>query len=575
MKKSKRLPKLSINKQANIFPKKDKNMNCRFSIGLCVLLCVGTFKVMAQDKKNEKDTTFQSKTINIYPEYTPEVKVPKKPELKPSELKLSTPTETQFQYNVPPQVLHYSYGKVNIKPLALGIAEEKKYSQNYASLGFGNLSTIYADLGLTHHQTGKYDAYLHANHFSQKKGSIADRQSSHTDIILGGKYFLNNYTINGNIEYERTGFTYYGYDHKSYSFSKDELLQAYNTLSLQANLDKFSVHQEGIDFQPEIKLYLLGIKTGGSEMGMGWNAPLSYNLQQNLEVGLGVSGLLSGFQAAEGKDRSNSHFQINPQLQYKTEKMYVKAGVSPAWASRNGFALLPNIQFKYILGTPARAAVSAGWDGEITTYSYLNLAAKNPFIYLPWVDNGVHRKIFAGFELALISNVKVEGRVAYHNFNNMATFVNNYARNVAGNTFDVLYLDKVNAFEIYAGSHILLANKFDLGANVRYMTYQSDAGTVYHEPNLDLQAFMKVRPISWLLVGADLQLLNGIKYKDYAGIDKKLNPLFNLGLNAQVDFYERYSVFLNLSNISSGQYQRWNQYQVYGFNIFGGLKVKF
>lgn len=550
-------------------------MNCRFSIGLCVLLSIGTFSAIAQNKKNEKDTTFQSKTINIYPEYTPEVKVPKKPELKPSELKFSTPKEEQFQYNVPPQVLHYSYGKVNIKPLALGIAEETIMKQNYVALGFGNLSTIYADLGLIYHQVGKYDAYLHANHFSQRKGNIEDRQSSHTDIVLGGKYFLNNYTINGNIEYERTGFTYYGYDHKWYSFTKEELLQAYNKLSLQANLDKFTVHQEGIAFQPEIKLYLLGIKSGGSEMGLDWNAPLSYNLQENLEVGLGLSGLLSGFQAAKGKDQSNAHIQINPQIQYQTEKMYVKAGVSPAWASNYGFALLPNIQFKYILGTPARVAISAGWDGTITTSSYMNLSEKNPFIYLPQLNNGVHRKIFTGFELALISNAKVEGRVAYHNFYNMASFINNYARNVAGNTFDVLYLDKVNAFEIYAASHILLANKFDLGANIRYMTYQSDAGTIYHEPNLDLQAFLKVRPISWLLVGADLQLLNGIKYKDYAGMDKKLNPLFNLGINAQVDFFERYSAFLNLSNVTSGLYQRWNQYQVYGFNIFGGLKVKF
>ncbi|MBX9448224.1 MAG: hypothetical protein KL787_00240 [Taibaiella sp.] len=62
---------------------------------------------------------------------------------------------------------------------------------------------------------------------------------------------------------------------------------------------------------------------------------------------------------------------------------------------------------------------------------------------------------------------------------------------------------------------------------------------VYHEPKLDFNAYMKVRPVEWLTLGADLKFLNGMKYLDLGGYDKKLDPAFNLGLYGQVDFFEK------------------------------------
>lgn len=533
------------------------------------------YQLWAQSGTSKQDTTFSTKKIEMHQEYTPEVSLPPKPKWVPSEPNISSQTVPSFSYEVPPQVLHYSYGAVNIKPLALQPIPSKVSYQNYAGLGLGNLSTVFADLGLTYHQDGKYDAYLHGIHFSQKKGKIDDRQSSVTDVIAGGKYYFKNYVINGDIHYNRRGGTYYGYNHELHSFDKEDILQAYNTISLNAGLDKFTIHEQGIGFQPQVSMYLFNIKTGGNETGVEWNAPLTYNLNQQLEIGIGVSGFLSSYDSEEMKDRNNSYFQINPYLHYTKDKFLAHIGFSPVTTSRQGWSFLPNINLRYGLGDPARAAISAGWDGDVAVFSYRNLSEKNPFIYDPWVDNGIHRRLYGGLELALISNFKLEARATYHTFSRYAVFTNDYVRHPAGNTFRVDYIEDLSMFEFYAGAHILLSNKFDLGANFSFYTFNEDSSVVYHEPKLDFSAYMKVRPVEWLTLGADLKFLNGMKYLDLGGYDKKLDPAFNLGLYGQVDFLKRFSVFLNLDNILDSKYQRWNQYNVYGFNIFGGLKVKF
>lgn len=511
------------------------------------------------------DSTFSTKEINIFQVYTPEVTLPKKQKLKPSEIQLSQIDNSSFEYDVPAQALNYAYGAVNIKPLALQpIAPPISY-QNYAAIGFGNLSTIYADLGLTYHQEGQYDAYIHGTHLSQRGGGIEERQSSHTNLRAGGKYFLPQHIITGNIGLDRRGLTRYGYNPVTYiPAGKDEIREVYTTLELNAGLEKFNLDPRGIAIQPELGLYLTSAHTGGTETGLQFNAPFSYQIEEGLDAGIGLSGLLTSFEG-----RANSYFQINPYIQYQAERLYAYAGFSPTTASRNGWSILPQLKLRYVLGS--RASLSAGWTGDVAVYGLRLQSEKNPFVYAPLTDNGWHKKLYGGLELALISNVKVEAKAIYHQFSRYAYFENNYS-DLSGHRFQTKYLDDVGMFEFYAATNILLSNKFDLGARLSYYTFDV---VVPHEPKLDISAYMRVRPVHWLAIGADVQALSGIKYFDVTGLRENIKPAFNLSFSGQADITKRIGIFLNLDNVLNHKYQRWNQYNVYGFNIFGGIKVKF
>ena len=56
---------------------------------------------------------------------------------------------------------------------------------------------------------------------------------------------------------------------------------------------------------------------------------------------------------------------------------------------------------------------------------------------------------------------------------------------------------------------------------------------------------------------------------------RKLNTNLDLGTGAEYLIIPRLTAFLNANNILNNRYERWNNYQAYGFNIFGGARLKF
>jgi outer membrane receptor protein involved in Fe transport len=55
----------------------------------------------------------------------------------------------------------------------------------------------------------------------------------------------------------------------------------------------------------------------------------------------------------------------------------------------------------------------------------------------------------------------------------------------------------------------------------------------------------------------------------------KLDPIMDIGGSAEYAFLNRLSAFVNANNLLNNKYQRWSGYQVYGMNIFGGIRLKF
>lgn len=525
--------------------------------------------------QRNSDTSLSDQKINIYREYVPEVYLPTKPSLSPSDIHLETTDKPNLNYDVPPQTLQYNYGAISLRPLSLQPAPEESTYQNYAAIGLGNYSTILADLGLTYHEDGKYDATIHAYHFSQKGGKIKDRQSSSTKVSVAGKYFLQKYVLQGNVQYHRRGLTYYGYNHYDYAFEKNDILQAYNTIEANLGLEQFSVTEHQLAVQPQVNLYTHTAKMGGTEMGIGANVPISYNISERFTATVGLQGLATTFEHDDTFKRSNSFFQLNPSLQYSTDKLWLQVGISPVKGTNSDWTILPNIKARYAIGELSRAAVSAGWDGEVVMYTFKNLTERNPFTYIPNTGNAYRKRIYAGLELAPLSNLKIEGKVSYNRFNRYANFYNDYSIHTAGNFFSNRYLQDLEVFQTYIAAHVLISNQFDLGAHMIFNNFSKNDKYILHEPKMELGAYMKVKPIPQLSFGANLALLSGIKYMNAMNERASINAAFDLGLNAQYEFLDRYAVSINLDNIMDSKYQRWNQYPVYGFNIFGGLKVKF
>ena len=50
---------------------------------------------------------------------------------------------------------------------------------------------------------------------------------------------------------------------------------------------------------------------------------------------------------------------------------------------------------------------------------------------------------------------------------------------------------------------------------------------------------------------------------------------FDLNAGAEFRITKNFNLWLQMNNIFNNKYERWNQYQVFGFNILGGIVYSF
>ena len=91
----------------------------------------------------------------------------------------------------------------------------------------------------------------------------------------------------------------------------------------------------------------------------------------------------------------------------------------------------------------------------------------------------------------------------------------------------------------------------------------------------ELNADMRVQIIKDLYLTTDLFAWSGTQYRKDNGDNAKLKGA--LDLNAGLDFQitKNLKVWSQFNNIFNKQYQRWNQYPVYGFNFVAGVIFAF
>jgi len=134
----------------------------------------------------------------------------------------------------------------------------------------------------------------------------------------------------------------------------------------------------------------------------------------------------------------------------------------------------------------------------------------------------------------------------------------------------------VKAMAITAMVRYDLAALFSINVGGTYTNYyQSTYAHVWHEPSFKLHADFSFRPLKDLQITAYNRMMDGMFALNSFNQIEKLPTIFDLGLGGEYQFVSRLSTFINLNNLLNQKYQRWYNYNAYGFNIYGGLRLKF
>jgi len=533
-----------------------------------VLLLAAPFAAKAQHAPGS-DTVLKGSTIEVIQSYKPKVKQSVKPEWIP-QLPPPDTTHPAFNYDVPQQTLNYTYNSLPLRPLALGKNADQLPFPNYVKAGGGNLSTIFLDAGIGGIYGKDYETGIHLHHLSQK-GAIKNQQSSLSGIEAEGTLHKTSGDWHASIAGERNQYYYYGYDHVLHDYPSDSVKQTYTTVRVTADMQNRQDSNTRLIYHPSVNASLYNARYNTSEITLGFNAPVTYQVDSSLDLLLGLNGALTSYKA-DTVTTGNNFIQLQPGVALHLKQFSGHALAGLALGKDGKGYILPDVLASYTI-PDTKFSLSLGYQASLRQNTFEQLSTENPYMLSSYnVLQSRRDEVFFNLQGSSGNHLTYSGRASWWNFNNLATFLNDTS---AKRQFYVLYED-VKAISFQIGVRYHVANIWSVGVTGEYYSFYNISDKyVWEVPSLRIKGDFMVHPVPKLTASAYLAMLSGIHARDAAYNNVTLKSFADVGVNAEYQIIPRLSAFVQVNNLLNNKYERWLGYQAYGLNIYGGIRLKF
>ncbi|MFT3934257.1 MAG: hypothetical protein QM726_11615 [Chitinophagaceae bacterium] len=529
-----------------------------------------------------QDTTGKKRTIDITSSFKPVLREAVKINFNAAS-PVSDTSRPKLNYNIPQQNLLLGYLPAPLKPVALQIdtVNAWKYS-NYIKLGVGNVHIPYVQAGFSFGD-GKNSFF---NAFAKgytSKGKYNDFQkNNHTSVGLAGTVkTASNLEWTGNLGFKSEDYFFYGFQPQTLPFTKDYLRQRFQTFGGKLSLRNMQPTEYGLTYNPNIKVDVFGNNNfigKGTETNTVVNLPLTKTFD-DFAFTLGLTADLTHYKAPTNDVIQNNLYYVSPTVQYKHENFYLSAGVSPSWDNKR-FHLLPNLMADIVTNDKS-FTFQVGWIGHYDKGSIQRLTALNPWMRSDSVgtmpDTRV-QELYAGIKGSLLDHISYSAKLGAVQYRDLALFVNDAGGD--GKTFVPQFSPSVQAIKMHGeigwtqGEDLNWNNTFTLTNYTKVEGQQKAWGLTPLEitSSLRWQLFKDffLKGDLYAFGGAPYRARSGNTFKDYkgesgvdvsAGVEYKITKALNL--------------WFQMNNLFNSKYQRWNQYEVYGFNVLGGIVFSF
>jgi hypothetical protein len=273
----------------------------------------------------------------------------------------------------------------------------------------------------------------------------------------------------------------------------------------------------------------------------------------------------------------NNLYYVSPSLQLKTPNVYITGGVIPSWDNK-AFNLLPNIMAD-ITTNDQRFTVQLGWIGYYNKGSYQRFASMNPWIAEPsaLLNTRVQER-YAGFKGSVLDHISYSAKVGFVQYRNMPLFVND---STDGKIFNTVYSSSLEAVQAHGEIGWTQGEDFNWTAGFTWNQYSKikDQTRAYGLMPLELNSSLRWQLIKDLYLKGDLFVFDGANYLAHTGPGhdeaRKGQGAFDLNLGLEFKLTRQFNLWFQMNNLFNNKYERWNQYQVYGFNVLGGIVFSF
>jgi hypothetical protein len=528
---------------------------------LSAALVIG-YSVNAQD-------TSRRKTIDITSTFKPVLRTPSKIVFTPSPA-LSDSNRPALQYVVPVQNLAFAFMPSPLKPLAYAdTSTATSRDKAYIKLGFGNFTTPYAKAAASFGDGVKSNGSVEGD-YTSSKGKLPYQQFSKYGV--GASVILNvNETNDLRLNAGLSGFgTYrYGFYPDSLKFPKDSLKLMYNDFTGGASLSNKRNKDAVIWYDPSVSFHFFADNNAGKETQLNYNLPLEKNINDNIALQVGISGMVSSFKGDTSSFNNNLAMVTAAVNTSINEKVKLHAGIIPSW--NNGvFKLLPDLQADFLLNGTS-FVFQAGWKGYYTEQTFRSLVAFNPWIQQPAsITNTRNSEIFGAVKAVVDEHFSFRLKMGYDMIANMPLFVNDFGD---GKTYRVINEESMNRVNIGGELSYIKGQKFQWYNSVSYNSYGSIdlASKPFGLLPFEFKSSARAEILKDLYLKADLYNFAATWYQDKTGNASKSEGGFDLNAGAEFKLLPKMDLWMQFNNILNQKYQRWNQYPVLGFQVLGGV----
>ena len=536
---------------------------------LTVVLFAMVGVVMGQTPAGQAELTAEE--LEIVKKFNAKLTDANKKVTQPSLPEIKENNRGQLQYTVPPKLLTIKYPAPTIKPIAMRKEKLPEVYQAWAKLGYGTPKSPLAELIWNTAQSEQFDLYARLKHHSANGDKRKQNQIfAENETELKGKYYLDNgLTAGADLGFNLDNVYHYGYTQEDTLFTKEEAAQRFTTIHGGLSIDNSEMTVGEYNYGGKLNIYNNASRQGSKEFGIGagLNFLKWFNDKHFLELKIDES-LVNFSNDSVSTKQTNNLFSGAPSFTYVADRFKIRVG---AWAGIDtSFAIYPDVEASLYL-LDGKASFFAGWNGAIQQNSFRKFSDYNPFIqnnfslYNSRVENryaGVRGKVNA---------VSFEVRFAQRPIKGMPLYLND---SLDSRRFNIIY-DDVNMLNFHATISTTLIDKLEILLTADYHLFNTYwEVSPWQLPNLEANISAKYQVVKGLFIRGELFMAAGATYKDELGAVATQKALLDLSFGGEYTITKNLGVFLDVNNLTGGNYQRWNLYPQYGLNLMGGVKVR-
>ena len=554
--------------------------NSRSKIALCVLqiaipIAIGSLLPIAASA--QKDTLKKTSTVDINSAYKPVLRNAVKINFSATHLNADT-TAPNLTYSIPAQNLFYSYQPIPLTALALQ-QDTNLYLglRNYVKVGYGNLATPYVSAGFSFGDGKKFLANVYADYISSK-GKLLYQDYSRLNMKAAGSLFLPTNEVYAGVNVKMHENFLYGFDTGLYKYSRKDVRQQFQDFSGNIGIRNTKTGEFGINYNPNVQVSSFTNVNKLTETSFILTAPVEKQFGEifafKLEAKADITSYASKDLLPNNVKFNNNVFQVSPSLIFSTPRASINAGITPTW-DNGKFIWLPNVYAEAFIAENV-FAFQAGWVGRLTKNTYRNLSAVNPYLKtLSAQLNTKEIEYYGGIKGTLGKHFNFNAKAGYITYNNLPFFINDTATD--GKAFVISNETKVNNFRLHGDVSFVSKEKLTVTAGITYNGYvgMKSNKKAWNTLPLEFTSSLRWWAFKQVLLKADFYAFSGSFYLDKGNVAKAFKPGSDLSAGIEFKINKTFSAWMDVNNILNNKYQRWHNYEVYGLNLMGGVRVNF